>query len=102
MSNETQPSQPGNDNVYRTSLSGFDLLMNPRLNKGTAFTEQERDAFALHGLLPPVVGDLESQRERRMIALRSRGSQFSQYRMMRDLQDNDETLFYSFIEHNVE
>jgi malate dehydrogenase (oxaloacetate-decarboxylating) len=76
--------------------------MNPRLNKGTAFTEQERDAFALHGLLPPVVGDLESQRERRMIALRSRGSQFSQYRMMRDLQDNDETLFYSFIEHNVE
>jgi malate dehydrogenase (oxaloacetate-decarboxylating) len=102
LSNETQPSQPGNDNVYRTSLSGFDLLMNPRLNKGTAFTEQERDAFALHGLLPPVVGDLESQRERRMIALRSRGSQFSQYRMMRDLQDNDETLFYSFIEHNVE
>jgi malate dehydrogenase (oxaloacetate-decarboxylating) len=102
LSNETQPSQPGYDNVYRTSLTGFDLLMNPRLNKGTAFTEQERDTFALHGLLPPVVGDLESQRERRMIALQSRGSQFSKYRMMRDLQDNDETLFYSFIEHNVE
>jgi len=76
--------------------------MNPRLNKGTAFTEQERDAFSLHGLVPPHIGTLEDQRERRTIALRNRSSSFSKYRLMRDLQDNDETLFYSFIEHNVE
>jgi malate dehydrogenase (oxaloacetate-decarboxylating) len=76
--------------------------MNPRLNKGTAFTEAERDAFGLHGLLPPHVGTLEDQRERRKTSLGSRTSAFAKYRMMRDLQDNDETLFYSFIEHNIE
>jgi len=88
--------------VVRTRLSGFDLLLNPRLNKGTAFTEEERDAFGLHGLLPPHIGSLEDQRERRKITLDHRSSAFSKYRMMRDLQDNDETLFYSFIEHNIE
>jgi malate dehydrogenase (oxaloacetate-decarboxylating) len=92
----------GADRVIRTHLTGFGLLMNPRLNKGTAFTEHERDAFSLHGLVPPHIGTLEDQRERRTIALRNRSSSFSKYRLMRDLQDNDETLFYSFIEHNVE
>jgi hypothetical protein len=45
--------------VIRTPLPGYDLLNDPRLNKGTAFTEQERDAFALHGLLPPHLGTLD-------------------------------------------
>ena len=102
MSKKTPPSGRGNSAVVRTRLSGFDLLMNPRLNKGTAFTEEERDAFGLHGLLPPHVGTLEDQRERRKTSLDSRTSSFAKYRMMRDLQDNDETLFYSFIEHNIE
>ena len=88
--------------VVRTRLSGFDLLLDPRLNKGTAFTEEERDNFALHGLLPPHVGTLEDQRERRKIALDHRDTPFGKYNLMRDLQDNDETLFYSFIQHNAE
>jgi malate dehydrogenase (oxaloacetate-decarboxylating) len=88
--------------VFRTRLSGFDLLLDPRLNKGTAFTEEERDIFALHGLLPPHVGTLEDQRERRKIALDHRDTPFGKYNLMRDLQDNDETLFYSFIQHNAE
>lgn len=88
--------------VVRTSLSGRDLLMNPRLNKGTAFTATERDAFALHGLLPPHIGTLQDQRERRKRVLDSRPTAFGKYSNMRDLQDNDETLFYSLIAHNVE
>jgi len=49
----------------KTKPNGPGLLNNSRLNKGTAFTETERDAFALHGLLPPHVGNLEEQRTRR-------------------------------------
>ncbi|HTZ73196.1 MAG TPA: oxaloacetate-decarboxylating malate dehydrogenase, partial [Candidatus Aquilonibacter sp.] len=88
--------------VFRTGLSGRDLLMNPRLNKGTAFTEAERDMFGLHGLLPPHVGSLEDQRERRKRVLDTRPTAFGKYSNMRDLQDNNETLFYSLIAHNVE
>ena len=102
MNDETPPARLGSESVIRTRLSGFDLLLNPRLNKGTAFSEEERDTFGLHGLLPPHVGSLEDQRERRKISLRQRTSDFSRYRLMRDLQDNNETLFYSFIAHNVE
>jgi malate dehydrogenase (oxaloacetate-decarboxylating) len=87
------PSRP----VVRTSLSGVDLLLNARLNKGTAFTEEERDAFALHGLLPPHIGTLEDQRERRKLALDHRDTAFGKYNQMRDLQDTNETLFYSLI-----
>ena len=89
--------------VVRTPLHGFDLLLNPRLNKGTAFTEEERDAFALHGLLPPHIGTLEDQRERRKLALDHRDTAFGKYNQMRDLQDTNETLFYSLItQHNEE
>jgi malate dehydrogenase (oxaloacetate-decarboxylating) len=88
--------------VLRTSLHGRDLLMNPRLNKGTAFSETERDTFGLHGLLPPHIGTLKDQRERRKLGLDGMPSAFGKYSHMRDLQDNDETLFYSLIAQHVE
>jgi len=88
--------------IIRTHLSGYDLLLHPELNKGTAFTEEEREAFALHGLLPPHIGTLEDQRERRKRALDNQASKFAKYTLMRDLQDSDETLFYSLIAHHVE
>ena len=47
-----------------TALSGYELLNDPLLNKGTAFTEAERDTFDLHGLLPPDVTTLERQIKR--------------------------------------
>ncbi|MBV8240611.1 MAG: hypothetical protein JOY75_07415, partial [Hyphomicrobiales bacterium] len=46
-------------------LTGYDLLHNPRLNKGTAFTEAERRAFGLEGLLPPAVLPIDLQVARR-------------------------------------
>jgi malate dehydrogenase (oxaloacetate-decarboxylating) len=102
LSSESASQSRREDSVIRTHLSGRDLLMNPRLNKGTAFSEDERDMFALHGLLPPHVGILESQRERRKRVLDSRPTAFGKYSNMRDLQDNNETLFYSLIAHNIE
>jgi malate dehydrogenase (oxaloacetate-decarboxylating) len=99
---ETQASPSAKATVIRTQRSGYDLLLNPGLNKGTAFTEEERDAFALHGLLPPHIGTLEDQRERRKRALDHEPTAFGKYALMRDLQDNDETLFYSLIAHHTE
>ncbi|MDR3725247.1 MAG: NAD-dependent malic enzyme [Terracidiphilus sp.] len=102
MSTASTPNFPQQESVLRTSLSGIDLLLNARLNKGTAFTEAERDEFDLHGLLPPHLGTLEDQRERRWKAIENRDTPFGKYNLMRELQDNDETLFYSFIAHHVE
>jgi hypothetical protein len=86
----------------RISLAGYDLLNNPRLNKGTAFTDEERDTFVLHGLLPPHVGALKDQLDRRTKAFDSLKTNFGRYSFMRDLKDTNETLFYSLIEQDVE
>ena len=85
----------------RTKLTGYDLLNNPRLNKGTAFPDEERDRFALHGLLPPHVGSLPEQVARRKQALENHTTPFHKYGFMRDLQDANETLFYSLVVHNI-
>ncbi len=101
MSTETAPFQQA-QGVEHTRLHGRDLLLNPRLNKGTAFTEAERDAFGLHGLLPPHIGTLQEQLDRRKKALDAQPSSFAKYTFMRGLQDINETLFYSLIAHHVE
>ncbi len=100
--NDVIEANKAHDVVVRTRLHGFELLHNSRLNKGTAFTEEERTTFALHGLLPPHIGTLEDQRERRMRVLAGRDTAFLKYSNMRDLQDNCETLFYSLIAHHTE
>ncbi len=100
ISDQTTQGQSGA--VVKTKLTGYDLLNNPRLNKGTAFTESERDAFALHGLLPPHIGTLEDQRERRYTALAQLPTPLEKYNFMRDVQNNNETLFYSLIAHHIE
>jgi malate dehydrogenase (oxaloacetate-decarboxylating) len=86
----------------KTKLSGFSLMNNPRLNKGTAFSEQERDTLSLHGLLPPHIGTLEDQMQRRKKVLDSHANGFDKYSFTRDLQDTNETLFYALLTHHVE
>src|SRR6201996_5936573 len=80
-----------------TALSGVALISNPMLNKGTAFTEEERDLFDLHGCLPPHVGTLDEQVARRLKVMRDFDSDFERYSFLRDLQDTNETLFYALI-----
>ena len=84
------------------SLSGYDLINSPRWNKGTAFSDQERDEFDLHGLLPPHIGSLDEQLERRKQALGEQETSFNKYSFLRDLQDSNETLFYALLVRNVE
>lgn len=84
------------------SLSGYDLINSPRWNKGTAFDDPERDMFSLHGLLPPHVGTLDEQIERRIQALNQQPTSFQKYSFLRDLQDTNETLFYALLVRHVE
>src|SRR3984957_19258522 len=86
----------------RTRLSGLDLIRDPLLNKGTAFVDNERTVFALHGLLPPHVGALDEQVRRRLKALRALPTDFQKYSFLRDLQDSNETLFYALLTRNIE
>ena len=90
-----------NKQIIETSLSGFELLENPLLNKGTAFTPDEREAFGLHGLLPPHIGSLDVQLERRLTALRGLSSDLDRYNFLRELQDNTETLFHALLLRNL-
>jgi malate dehydrogenase (oxaloacetate-decarboxylating) len=90
------------ENTIETDLTGSDLLSNPLLNKGTAFTESERDTFGLHGFLPPHIGCLEEQIDRRMQALHDLQSDFERYVFLRGLQDANETLFYALVTRNLE
>ena len=87
---------------YQVSLAGYGLINSPRLNKGTAFTDHERDVFELHGLLPPHVGTLEEQIDRRMQAYREQPNAFHQYSFLRELQNTNETLFYALLLRNIE
>ena len=91
-----------NRKAYQISFSGYDLINSPRLNKGTAFSNHERDVFDLHGLLPPHVGTLEEQIERRIQAFREQATSFNKYSFLRDLQDTNETLFYALVLHHIE
>ena len=84
------------------TVKGPELLRDPLLNKGTAFSETERDAFGLHGLLPPHVGTLEGQMDRRLRAYRALRTPFEKYVFLRGLQDTTETLFYAMLAQHLE
>src|SRR5262245_58699769 len=85
-----------------TSLSGYELLNEPLLNKGTAFTEAERDKFDLHGLLQPHVSQLDYQVQRRLEAFRGLHTDMQRYTFLRGLQDSNEVLFYAMLTRNIE
>lgn len=85
-----------------TQRTGYELVNTPMLNKGTAFSAEERDTFQLHGLLPPHIGSLDDQVARRMQVLRAYQTDFERYAFLRDLQDNNETLFYALVTRNLE
>jgi len=85
-----------------TRLRGYELLADPQLNKGTAFTESEREDFDLHGLLPPNVSTLDEQVSRRLQALRAYETDLERYAVLRELQDTNETLFYALLVANLE
>ncbi len=88
------------DSCYKTKARGLALLNSPQLNKGTAFTAEERRALGLNGLLPPDIGTLESQVKRAYIQYERLPDALSKNIYLTAVHDRNEVLFYRlFSEH---
>ncbi|CZH06527.1 NAD-dependent malic enzyme [Legionella pneumophila] len=87
--------------AIKVTKRGMDLLRDPILNKGTAFSLQERDEFALHGLIPTTVETLEQQVIRCLDAYSAKENPLEKHIYLRALQDRNEVLFYRFIIDNL-
>jgi malate dehydrogenase (oxaloacetate-decarboxylating) len=90
------------DNAPAYYADPSSLLDNPLLNRGTAFTLEERDAFHLHGLLPDHVETLENQVARCLDGVRGLATDLDRCVFLRDLQDTNETLFYALVTQHME
>jgi malate dehydrogenase (oxaloacetate-decarboxylating) len=81
---------------------GLDLLNRQALNKGTAFTEEERTEFGLHGLLPPHLETLNEQVVRAYEAYNRKDDDLERHIYLRALQDANEVLFYRLLLEHIE
>jgi malate dehydrogenase (oxaloacetate-decarboxylating)(NADP+) len=84
------------------SPRGLALLRDPLLNKGTAFTEAERDALGLRGFLPAGVFTMKAQVERVLANLRSMPTDLAKYVALNELHDRNEALFFRVVCDNID
>jgi malate dehydrogenase (oxaloacetate-decarboxylating) len=85
------------DGDWETTLRGRQVFAEPRLNKGTAFTEEERRALGLVGLMPPRVLTLEEQASRAYAQYSSQPTALAKHVYLTALHDRNEVLFYSLV-----
>ncbi len=83
-------------------LRGISLLRDPLLNKGTGFTDKERDALGLRGLLPATHLTIQAQAERVLSNLRSLPNDLEKYVALNALHDRNETLFFRVVCDNID
>lgn len=88
--------------ITRLRREHSSMLADPLLNKGTAFTDAERDALGLRGLLPPRVFTLQEQMLRSLKSLRLKPDALEKYIYLVDLQNRNEVLYYRLVTENLE
>jgi malic enzyme len=79
------------------SKRGYDLVRDPLLNKGSAFTQSEREALGLLGILPPRVNSMAAQAQRTYANIQRAGAPIDKYVALMALQDRNEHLFYRLL-----
>ena len=84
------------------SQKGRPLLLNPFTNKGTAFTQRERDELDLCGLVPPAVCTMRQQLERTYENFKAKTSNLEKFVYLTSLQDRNETLFYRLVLEHID
>ncbi|MCP8969933.1 NAD-dependent malic enzyme [Ectobacillus ponti] len=89
------------ENVIITTLKGKELLSNPFLNKGTAFTKEEREELGLEGLLPPRVLTLEEQAKRAYDQYSMRTTNLFKNGLLYDLYNRNVVLFYRLLKDHL-
>jgi malate dehydrogenase (oxaloacetate-decarboxylating)(NADP+) len=77
-----------------TRKRGIDLLHDPRLNKSTGFTDAERQALGLVGLVPDVTESIETQLARVLLQLKSKATDLDRFIHLMNLFETNQTLFY--------
>ncbi|MCH1921546.1 NAD-dependent malic enzyme [Shewanella sp. A3A] len=82
-------------------FAGPALLEAPLINKGSAFTEEERTSFNLEGLLPYYIETIEEQASRAYDQFRSFNNDLDKHIYLRNIQDTNETLFYRLVQNNI-
>ncbi|VAW69782.1 NAD-dependent malic enzyme [hydrothermal vent metagenome] len=85
-----------------TELRGYERLKSAEFNKGTAFTEEERERYGLRGLLPAGVSDAKNQEERALANLRRKGSDIERYVFLQALAGRNERLFYRLVIDHID
>ena len=93
----TRPDRISAHSTTFEASRGLALLRDPLLNRGTAFTAQERDALGLRGFLPAAVLSMEAQVERVLTNLRSAPSDLEKYVALNSLHDRNEALFFRIV-----
>jgi len=101
MQEETQFVLPKSTDPLPVTKRGLDLLNDPRLNKGTAFTFEERQALGLSGLLPPFRAKQEEQVQRVMENYRRLTDPLEKYIFLTAIADRNVTLFYRILMDNL-
>jgi malic enzyme len=81
--------------------TGYDLLNNPFLNKGTAFTKEERDAYGLAGILPPVVQSLETQAAQVYENVKRKPNRSEKRHYLMNIFSRNRTLFFSVFKQHI-
>ncbi len=94
--------KPEPPSVTASLPRGMNLLNRQGLNKGTAFTDAERTALGLHGLLPPYIECLDEQVVRAYEAYKHKDDDLERHIYLRALQDTNEVLFYRLLLDHVE
>ncbi|HBL8293921.1 TPA: NAD-dependent malic enzyme [Listeria monocytogenes] len=84
-----------------TLKSGFDYMNNPLLNKGTAFSKEERASYQLDGLLPPIIETIEQQAVRIETQIENLETPLHKHQLLTNLYNENRTLYYYVVTKNV-
>ncbi|HAA0511206.1 TPA_asm: oxaloacetate-decarboxylating malate dehydrogenase [Listeria monocytogenes] len=84
-----------------TVKPGFDYMNNPLLNKGTAFSKEERASYQLDGLLPPIIETIEQQAVRIETQIENLETPLHKHQLLTNLYNENRTLYYYVVTKNV-